>query len=93
MRYSISNTAEYGDLTRGPRIITSETRKEMKKILGEIQEGAFAKEWILENKAKRPVFNALAKRGESHPIEEVGQRLRAMMPWLNKDKLVDTSKN
>lgn len=93
MRYSISNTAEYGDLTRGPRIITSETRKEMKKILGEIQEGVFAKEWILENKAKRPVFNALAKKGESHPIEEVGQRLRAMMPWLAKDKLVDTSKN
>ena len=93
MRYSISNTAEYGDLTRGPRIITDETRKEMKKILGEIQSGQFAKEWILENKAKRPVFNALVKKGESHPVEEVGQRLRAMMPWLAKGKLVDTSKN
>jgi len=93
MRYSISNTAEYGDLTRGPRIVTDETRKEMKKILNEIQSGQFAKEWILENKANRPVFNALAKRGEAHPVEEVGQRLRAMMPWLAKDKLVDTSKN
>ncbi|MBI3359337.1 MAG: ketol-acid reductoisomerase [Nitrospirae bacterium] len=93
MRYSISNTAEYGDLTRGPRIVTDETRKEMKKILNEIQSGQFAKEWILENKAKRPVFNALARKGESHPVEEVGKRLRAMMPWLGKDKLVDQTKN
>jgi len=93
MRYSISNTAEYGDLTRGPRIVTDETRKEMKKILGEIQSGQFAKEWILENKANRPVFNALAKKGEAHPVEEVGQKLRAMMPWLAKGKLVDTAKN
>jgi ketol-acid reductoisomerase len=93
MRYSISNTAEYGDLTRGPRIITDETRKEMKKILNEIQSGQFAKEWILENKAKRPVFNALVKRGEAHPVEEVGKRLRGMMPWLGKDKLVDQAKN
>ena len=93
MRYSISNTARYGDLTRGSRIITDETKKEMKKILGEIQSGQFAKEWILENKAKRPVFNALAKKGESHPIEEVGQELRGMMPWLKKDLLVDRKKN
>ncbi len=93
MRYSISNTARYGDLTRGERIVTDETRKEMKKILDEIQSGRFAKEWILENKAKRPVFNALAKRGEEHPIEQVGQKLRAMMPWLGKDKLVDRSRN
>jgi len=93
MRYSISNTAEYGDLTRGPRIVTDETRREMKKILNEIQSGQFAKEWILENKANRPVFNALVKKGESHPVEEVGKRLRAMMPWLGKDKLVDQSKN
>ncbi|MFY9268261.1 MAG: ketol-acid reductoisomerase [Candidatus Manganitrophaceae bacterium] len=93
MRYSISNTARYGDLTRGPRIITEETRKEMKKILGEIQSGQFAKEWILENKARRPVFNALAKKGETHPIEQVGEKLRAMMPWLKKDRLVDRSKN
>lgn len=93
MRYSISNTARYGDLTRGPRIITDETKKEMKKILNEIQSGQFAKEWILENRARRPVFNALAKKGETHPIEQVGERLRAMMPWLKKDRLVDRSKN
>ncbi|MCG3114518.1 MAG: ketol-acid reductoisomerase [Candidatus Manganitrophus sp. SA1] len=93
MRYSISNTARYGDLTRGPRIITDETKKEMKKILNEIQSGQFAKEWILENRARRPVFNALAKKGEAHPIEQVGEKLRAMMPWLKKDRLVDRSKN
>jgi ketol-acid reductoisomerase len=93
MRYSISNTAQYGDLTRGPRIINDETKKEMKKILEEIQSGRFAKEWILENRANRSVFNALTRRGEDHPIEEVGARLRAMMPWLKKDKLVDKSKN
>ncbi len=93
MRYSISNTARYGDLTRGGRIVTDETRKEMRKILSEIQTGRFAKEWILETKANRPVFNALTKKGEAHPIEEVGQRLRAMMPWLSQDKLVDRDKN
>ncbi len=93
MRYSISNTARYGDLTRGPRIITDQTRKEMKAILEEIQSGRFAKEWILENRANRPVFNALAKRGEDHPIEQIGARLRAMMPWLAKGRLVDRSKN
>lgn len=93
MRYSISNTARYGDLTRGPRIVTDETKKEMKKILEEIQSGQFAKEWILENRARRPVFNALAKRGEAHPIETVGEKLRGMMPWLKKDRLVDRTKN
>jgi ketol-acid reductoisomerase len=93
MRYSISNTAKYGDVTRGPRIITDETRQEMKRILNEIQSGRFAKEWILENKAGRPVFNALLKKGETHPIEEVGSTLRAMMPWLKKDRLVDKDKN
>lgn len=92
MRYSISNTAQYGDLTRGPRIINEETKKEMKKILKEIQDGVFAREWILECKSNKPVFNALTKKGESHQIEEVGARLRAMMPWLKKDKLVDRSK-
>jgi ketol-acid reductoisomerase len=93
MRYSISTTAKYGDLTRGPRIVTPEVRVEMKKILSEIQSGRFAKEWILENRANRPVFNALAKQGESHPIEEVGKKLRDMMPWLAKGKLVDRNKN
>jgi len=93
MRYSISNTAQYGDLTRGPRLITGETKEEMRKILSEIQAGQFAKEWMLENLANRPVFNALTKKGRSHPIEEVGERLRKMMPWLQKGKLVDKSKN
>ena len=92
MRYSISNTAQYGDLTRGPRIVTDETKKEMKKILGEIQDGIFAKEWMLECKANKPSFNALTKKGERHQIEEVGSKLRAMMPWLKKGKLVDKSK-
>lgn len=93
MRYSISNTAKYGDLTRGPRLVTEQTKSEMKKILGEIQSGHFAKEWILENKANRPVFNALSKKGENHPIEEIGSRLREMMPWLKKERLVDKTKN
>jgi ketol-acid reductoisomerase len=93
MRYSISNTAKYGDVTRGPRIVTDETKAEMKRILGEIQSGRFAKEWILENRAGRPVFNALLRQGETHPIEEVGARLRAMMPWLKQSRLVDKDKN
>ncbi len=84
MRYSISDTAEYGDLTRGKRIITDETRKEMKKILDEIQSGNFAKEWMLENKVKGPVLNALRRREKEHPIEDVGARLRGMMSWLKK---------
>lgn len=92
MRYSISNTAQYGDLTRGPRIITGETKGEMKKILGEIQSGQFAKEWILECRANKPMFNALTRKGEEHPIEDVGSKLRSMMPWLKKGKLVDRSK-
>ncbi len=93
MRYSVSNTAKYGDITRGPRIITEETKKEMKKILAEIQSGEFAKEWMLENRVNRPVFNALLKRGQEHQIEEIGAKLRAMMPWLGKNKIVDKSKN
>lgn len=83
MRYSISNTAEYGDLTRGPRIVTEETKKEMKRILSEIQSGQFAKEWILENQAGRPVFNALEKKDKGHLIEKVGRELRKMMKWVN----------
>jgi len=92
MRYSISNTAQFGDLTRGPRVITEETKQEMKKILNEIQSGEFAREWMLECKANKPVFNALTKKGERHSIEEVGGKLRGMMPWLKKGKLVDKSK-
>ena len=82
MRYSISDTAEYGDMTRGPRIVTQATRDEMKQILDEIQSGEFAREWILENQAGRPRFNALRRRGAAHPIEEVGEQLRSMMPWI-----------
>ena len=93
MRYSISTTAKYGDVTRGPRIVTEQTKQEMKKILSEIQQGQFAKEWVLENQANRPVYNALLAKGEAHPIEAVGAKLRAMMPWLKKDQLVDKSKN
>ena len=93
MRYSVSNTAEYGDLTRGPRVITAETKKEMKKILTEIQDGEFAKEWMLENKANKPVFNALRRKGAEHQIEDVGARLRSMMAWITKSKIVDKTKN
>jgi len=84
MRRRVSDTAEYGDLSRGPRIITEETRDEMADMLREVQDGSFAKEWILENMTGRPVFNALLREGDAHPIMEVGQRLRAMMPWLKK---------
>lgn len=83
MRYSVSNTAEYGDYTRGPRIITEETKKEMWKILDEIRSGQFAKEWILENKANAPSFKAMRRREREHPIEEVGRRLRKMMSWID----------
>lgn len=82
MRHSISDTAEYGDLTRGERIITDATRKAMRELLEAIQTGEFAREWILENQANRPVFNALSQREKGHPIETVGERLRAMMAWL-----------
>ena len=92
MRYSISNTAQYGDLTRGPRIVTEDTKKEMKKILGEIQDGEFARDWLLECKANKPSFTALTKKGEEHSIEKVGAKLRAMMPWLKEGKLVDKKK-
>ncbi len=83
MRYSISNTAEYGDYTRGPRIITEQTRVEMKKILAEIQSGQFAREWILENKAGQPGFKATKRREKNHPIEQVGKRLRGLMTWID----------
>lgn len=85
MRYSVSETAEFGDYTRGKRIITAETRKEMKKILAEVQSGEFAREWILENKAGRPVFNAFKRRENKHLINDVGEKLRGMMSWLKKD--------
>lgn len=83
MRYSISNTAEFGDYTRGPRIVTDETRKEMKKILAEIQDGEFAKEWILENRANCPTFHAKRRRDQSSTVETVGKELRSMMSWID----------
>jgi len=86
MRYSISDTAEYGDVTRGPRVITPATKKSMQKILKEIQSGKFAREWIKESETGRANFNALRAAGEKHPIEEVGKRLRGMMPWLSAGK-------
>lgn len=85
MRHSISDTAEYGDYMTGKRIITEATRAEMRKILAEIQDGTFAKNWILENKANRPVFTALRRQKAAHPVEQVGKELRAMMPWLKKE--------
>jgi ketol-acid reductoisomerase len=84
MRYSISDTAEYGDYKTGKRIITDRTRREMKRILSEIQDGSFAREWILENQAKRPFFNAKRRMESEHPIEVVGRELRKMMSWLKK---------
>lgn len=84
MRYSVSNTAEYGDYISGKRIITEETRQEMKKILAEVQNGEFAKRWILENKAGRPAYNAMKKKESEHLVEKVGAQLRKMMPWLKK---------
>ncbi|MBM4283793.1 MAG: ketol-acid reductoisomerase [Deltaproteobacteria bacterium] len=84
MRYSVSDTAEFGDYTRGKRIITEETREEMRMILEEVQTGEFAREWILENQAGRPVFNALRRMEAEHPIEEVGRKLRALMSWLKR---------
>jgi ketol-acid reductoisomerase len=93
MRYSVSNTAEYGDYSRGPRVIGDAARAEMKKILAEIQTGKFAREWVGECKAGQPSFKALRRRGAEHSVEEVGARLRAMMPWISESKLVDKEKN
>ena len=93
MRYSVSNTAQFGDLTRGPRIVDEATRAEMKRILAEIRSGEFAREWLTETKAGKPVFNALTRIGDEHPLEETGRRLRAMMPWLAAQRLVDKDRN
>jgi ketol-acid reductoisomerase len=93
MRYSISNTAEYGDMTRGRRVVTDETRKAMKQILSDIQSGKFADEWMTEYRCGLPHFRELRKEAEKHPIEDVGARLRGLMPWLKSDRLVDRSRN
>ena len=93
MRYSVSNTAEYGDHTRGPRIIDAGVRQRMREILDEIQSGRFAKEWVLENQAGQPSLKAMRRRAAEHGVETVGERLRAMMPWIAENRLVDRSRN
>jgi ketol-acid reductoisomerase len=93
MRYSISNTAEYGDIKTGPRIITDETKAEMKRVLADIQSGRFVKDFVLDNRAGQPELKASRKAAAAHPIEKTGAELRAMMPWIAKNKLVDKAKN
>jgi ketol-acid reductoisomerase len=93
MNYSISNTAEYGEYVTGPRIVTPETKAEMKRVLEDIQSGKFVRDFMQENAVGAPSFKATRRRGSEHQIEEVGQRLRAMMPWIGKNKLVDTARN
>ena len=93
MRYSISNTAEYGDHSRGPRIVNDAVRDEMKKILEDIQSGKFTREWVLECGANQPSFKAMRRRAAEHPIEKVGEQLRSMLPWIGEQALVDRSKN
>jgi ketol-acid reductoisomerase len=93
MNYSVSNTAEYGEYVTGPRIITKETKAEMKRVLDDIQTGHFTRDWMLENRVNQTSFKAIRARNNAHPIEEVGKRLRAMMPWIGKNKLVDKDRN
>ena len=93
MRYSISNTAEYGDYVSGKRIINQDTRKEMKKILADIQSGKFTRDWMMECEVNQPNFKAMRNKSKQHSIEVIGKKLRAMMPWIGKNKLVDTKKN
>src|ERR1700754_2903674 len=93
MNYSVSNTAEYGEYVSGPRVITDETKAEMKRVLADIQSGRFTRDWIMENKVGQPSFKAMRRRGAEHDIEKVGERLRAMMPWIAKNKLVDRARN
>ncbi len=93
MNYSVSNTAEYGEYVSGPRVVNAETRAEMKRVLGDIQSGRFARDWMLENRVNQTSFKAMRARMANHPIEQVGERLRAMMPWIGQNRLVDKSKN
>ena len=93
MNYSISNTAEYGEYVTGPRIITDETKAEMKRVLEDIQAGRFTRDWMVENKARQTSFKATRRRNAAHPIEQVGAELRAMMPWIGANRLVDKAKN
>src|SRR2546423_1426090 len=93
MNYSVSNTAEYGEYVSGPRVVNAETKAEMKRILADIQSGRFTKEWMLENKVNQTSFKATRAKLAQHPIEEVGAKLRAMMPWIKERALVDKSRN
>ena len=93
MNYSISNTAEYGEYVTGPRIITKETKAEMKRVLEDIQSGRFTRDWMLENRVHQAGFRAMRRRNAEHPIERVGERLRGMMPWIGKNALVDRARN
>ena len=93
MNYSVSNTAEYGEYVSGPRIVTAETKAEMKRVLGDIQSGRFTRDWMLENQVNQTSFKAMRAKAAAHQIEEVGARLRAMMPWIGANKLVDKDKN
>jgi ketol-acid reductoisomerase len=93
MNYSVSNTAEYGEYVSGPRVVTDETRAEMKRILGDIQSGKFARDWMLENKVNQTSFKAMRAKCAAHPIEQVGEKLRAMMPWIKARALVDKARN
>jgi len=93
MRYSVSNTAEYGDYTRGPRVVNDSVKAEMKRLLDDIQSGSFAREWVEENQAGQTNFKAMRERAAGHEIEQVGEKLRAMMPWIGEQRLVDKSKN
>jgi ketol-acid reductoisomerase len=93
MNYSISNTAEWGEYVSGPRIITEETKKEMKRVLNDIQTGKFTSEWMQEYRSGMARFKGIRRRNDSHQIEEVGEKLRGMMPWIAKNKLVDKARN
>jgi ketol-acid reductoisomerase len=93
MRYSISNTAQFGDMTRGPLVVNDETKHRMQGLLAEIQSGAFARDWMNEARNGRPRFQQLDQQAREHPIERVGARLRDMMPWLNQSRLVDKASN
>ena len=93
MNYSISNTAEYGEYVSGPRIINAETKAEMKRVLADIQSGKFTRDWMLENRVNQTSFKAMRAKLATHPIEEVGEKLRAMMPWIKAKALVDKARN
>jgi ketol-acid reductoisomerase len=93
MNYSISNTAEYGEYVTGPRIINETTRAEMRRVLDDIQSGRFARDWMLENRVNQANFRAMRRRNAAHPIEQIGEKLRAMMPWISANALVDRTRN